>query len=372
MVMPVPLPPALLAPVLGAGIFLTLVILMLFLNAWNAPKRIHVIALNFLRPWEPILDWAGISIPQDGLDKFGFMNALVTFYIALGCSALQSAWLLVTVIQGYKRMFRQMAQGHAWHGKEVYTHSPTSFHAQWATYFAGALMGNAILGVVFILFPLWIILFMLSLGEFWSLMWSLRSYLAFYALLYITRYCVFNFVVPQYVVTDEGLVLRPLVWSILFPSLTLLNFIQGALSGLIRFGVMFPYLLLQYVRVDMTFLPGEFSNWDFSFQPFVSLVLQAHRQLNPVLIAAAATFDPSLSCDEVSGSSRNRETEQGSHREVEASASGPLKRVRNRWRLAVTLAENPSLQKFRCPQPPVPLASSSRSGISLSQCGEPV
>eukprot|EP00931_Biecheleriopsis_adriatica_P047434 TRINITY_DN27340_c0_g1_i1.p1 TRINITY_DN27340_c0_g1~~TRINITY_DN27340_c0_g1_i1.p1 ORF type:complete len:374 (-),score=38.52 TRINITY_DN27340_c0_g1_i1:50-1171(-) len=298
-------------------------------------------------------------------------RVIVTYFLALGCAAVYQVWLLRSVLRGYKRMFQEFALRRPYHGQDNVTSVPSSFHAQWGTYCCGALLGNAFLAQVSIMFFLWIIFLLLSLPQFWEAQWAIRDYWILYALLYTTRKCIFLFVIPAKVVTDDGAVLRRRVWALMFPTLTILNLVLGATSGIIRALVIAPYLLINFFRIDITYLPSDMVEWDWSFQPFVCLVMQAHRQLNPTMIAivselgstvrersSAAAEGPATSAStpqELGSIALSDVERQAPHDEAPSMPSRARtmpctlnsRRARQRWQLALVLARNPSLRHDR-------------------------
>lgn len=262
-------------------------------------------------------------------------------------------------------MFADLAMGRRYHGQElVKSAGPGIFHAQWATYCCGALIGNAAMALVLLMFILWLLFLVLSLPQFWQMMWGFRKWWIVYGLTYATRWSIFRFVIPQKVVTDDGAVLRRRVWDLVFPTLTLLNFVLGATSGVIRSVVIAPYLLIHFFRVDITYLPSDLCDWDWSFQPFVSLVLHSYRRLNPILLATVAELGKSA--QDAQRPPSQEEQELGTVDAVDLTlppsvsdlthevpqrartTPGPhSRRARQRWQLAVILARNPSLRRLR-------------------------
>ncbi|CAE8586410.1 unnamed protein product, partial [Polarella glacialis] len=344
---PVVMPAALLVPVVGVAAVISMLVLDLGFVAWQRHNELRNLAAAMLSPLTPILQW---HHPLEQIDHAVF-RVLICFYVALAVSAIYVAWLLRTVFRGYQRVFRDLALARPYHGCDLVASSgPSVFHAQWATYFAGALLGNVLMGFGLVHILLWLVLLVLSLPQFWQLQWSIRSWWFLYALLYITRKGIFTFVIPRYVVTDSGVVLRRRVWALLFPTLTILNLILGATSGMIRSLVIFPYLLCHFFRVDVTFLPGELSDWDWSFQPFLCLVLHTHSRLNPILLALVSELGSVHGADHVgSATTPPRRSGMEAQGPVLSSSSLSESRARQRWRLALTLARNPSLRRLRSP-----------------------
>lgn len=240
-------------------------------------------------------------------------------------------------------------------------------------------MGNCIMGTFVIGVLVFTLSILMSLTQFWGFVWSFHDWAILYSLLYITRYTIFRWIIPRYVVTDEGAVLQRRIWALLFPTLMLLNFIVGATSGALRSIVLMPFLLVRFFRVDITFLPDGLEDWDWSFHPFLSLVMHAHARLNPVMWAFTSELckgayqesfattamgrDESLS-PPVTGGSRDVVlstqpfmVEEGTClREVTARSivseapdrrPSPRQRALGRWYLAVMLARNPSLTAYR-------------------------
>lgn len=381
---PTHLPTALLVGLLGVGSFMCVTIVKMACWSISDYEILHNLVLGALAVWQPLFKWADAALPLEDM-SFALTRSLVCFQLALACAACYVAWLLRTVVHGYRRLFSALMRAEPYQGRGLAEQCPGVFHAMWGTYFAGALIGNCMMAFAVVGCLVFGISLMLSLGQFWSLMWSARDWYILYGLLYVTRYCIFRWVIPRYVVTDEGAVQRRRVWALLFPTLMLLNFVVGATSGVLRFVVMLPFMLVDFFRVDKTFLPEHLVDWDWSFQPFVSLVTHAHSRLNPVMFAvvtelasASRGVDHGARADEASADAwaaasgggaglaaggagdiraaplldaeevgQLAEAAEAEERRLAACRS---RRARGRWYLAVTLARNPALVPLRKPQ----------------------
>eukprot|EP00434_Breviolum_minutum_P010349 symbB.v1.2.009132.t1/scaffold577.1/size258142/7 len=149
----------------------------------------------------------GTPKPREPCDQSAMI--IVSYYLALLCGAWYEIWLMRTVLHGYRRIFADLVKGRRYHGQElVKTAGPGIFHAQWGTYCCGALIGNAAMALVLLMFILWLLFLVLSLPQFWQMLWGFRSFWIVYGLTYATRWSIFRFVIPQKVVTDDGSVLR--------------------------------------------------------------------------------------------------------------------------------------------------------------------
>eukprot|EP00928_Gymnodinium_smaydae_P079849 TRINITY_DN63685_c0_g1_i1.p1 TRINITY_DN63685_c0_g1~~TRINITY_DN63685_c0_g1_i1.p1 ORF type:complete len:721 (+),score=78.21 TRINITY_DN63685_c0_g1_i1:52-2214(+) len=284
---PIVVPAALLVQIVGSAAIISIVVIGMALFGWKRYEELSWYALELLRPLQPAFNFFGYPITSAYLQDT-MSRVVVTYFGALACASCYSIWLFFSVFFGYKRMFMDMELSRPFQGHELLgaAEASNTLNPQWATYCAGALMGNALMALFVITAGLWLIFLVLSLPPFWELQWSLRNWWMFYGLLYITRRLTFMYVIPRFVVTDSGVVLHQRAWGLLFPTLSLLNFVLGATSGVVRWLVMFPYLLCVFFRIDFTFLPGKFCEWDWSYQPFLCLVMHAHQRLNPTLIAA--------------------------------------------------------------------------------------
>ncbi|CAE7476606.1 unnamed protein product [Symbiodinium necroappetens] len=267
---PVPIPAAVLLQVVGVGAVMAMVLLQMGYMAWVQYNALRMLAVAMLRPIEPLFKLAGSPLPADVLD-FAMPRIIATFYLAWVCCGVYLIWLMRSVLHGYRRMFREFSLGRRYHGQDlVRAVGPSVFHAQWATYTCGALIGNAAMALVLFMFVLWLLFLVLSLPQFWEAQWALRNWWILYGLLYVTRWSIFRWVIPQRVVTPDGSVLRRRVWDLVFPTLTLLNFVLGATSGVIRSLVIAPYLLIHFFRIDITYLPSDLCDpWPQS-QPWVA------------------------------------------------------------------------------------------------------
>lgn len=371
---PVPIPAAVLLQVVGVGAVMAMVLLQMGYMAWVQYNALRMLAVAMLRPIEPLFKLAGSPLPADVLD-FAMPRIIATFYLAWVCCGVYLIWLMRSVLHGYRRMFREFSLGRRYHGQDlVRAVGPSVFHAQWATYTCGALIGNAAMALVLFMFVLWLLFLVLSLPQFWEAQWALRNWWILYGLLYVTRWSIFRWVIPQRVVTPDGSVLRRRVWDLVFPTLTLLNFVLGATSGVIRSLVIAPYLLIHFFRIDITYLPSDLCDWDWSFQPFVSLVMHSQRRLNPILLATVAELAKKPSQEPPAAPAQLNATVeeeqemgymatavQGGHPLREGlpipaqcpptrarTTPGPQSlRARQRWQLALILARNPSLRRLR-------------------------
>eukprot|EP00434_Breviolum_minutum_P010347 symbB.v1.2.009130.t1/scaffold577.1/size258142/5 len=122
--------------------------------------------------------------------------------------------------------------------------------------------------------------------------------------------------------------------------------------------VIAPYLLIHFFRIDITYLPSDLCDWDWSFQPFVSLVMHSYRRLNPILLATVAELGsrsaqaPNAEAEQELGfvdelPSRDQLTQEVPHRSRTAPSRPHSQRARQRWQLALILARNPSLRHLR-------------------------
>eukprot|EP00929_Paragymnodinium_shiwhaense_P075994 TRINITY_DN38968_c0_g1_i2.p1 TRINITY_DN38968_c0_g1~~TRINITY_DN38968_c0_g1_i2.p1 ORF type:complete len:595 (+),score=37.54 TRINITY_DN38968_c0_g1_i2:194-1978(+) len=374
---PVPLPAALWFGMLSVFTVVSTVAAGLAFCAWRDYEDwAEAVVNDWLRPLQRLFILAGAPLP---LDQLGFFatKTLVCFYISLFITMAVSCWLMYCVLSGYRRLFRNMVRGEDFHGKKLYCSVPDAFQAKWATYFAGALLGNIILAFLVVLFLSFIIIAILTLPQFWQAQWNMINYWIFYGLLYVTRYCVFRFVIPRHVVTDNGVVVKRRIWAIIYPTLTMLNLILGATSGILRSLVVTPYMLLTHFRIDVCAAPELLSDWDWAYQPFLCMVIHSYQRLNPNLIAAATEFakgrclgaegapSSQYSLWEAASSqapatprSRSSANTPGleeplveiENEDLPGATRARLLRhsqIRNRWRLAITLARNPSLRSSR-------------------------
>lgn len=251
--------------------------------------------------------------------------------IATCSSAFFAYYLLRRLVDGYVGTFRALAKGQPFDGHLVVRARPIDFHPKWATYLAGAVFGNVSMGCFVVGFlTYFVLLFWAFVADFGWLPY-VGAYIEVVLLLYGTRWCIFYFAIPGYVMADSGEVLWSSVWSVVFPTLTLLNVVLGATSGVVRALVMFPVLLPKFFRLDTTLMPDDWVQWDWSYQPFLSFVLHSHSLLNPVMRDAARVL---LALAHT-------------HPQVPSKRYKSYLRVRNRWRLMVLLARNPSLRAYR-------------------------
>lgn len=346
--LPVHLPVALCICMLVVSTFMVILFLSSLYWAISNYTTLHDWVMDFVFPLQPLFTKAGYPLPLDDMN-FAVVRSLICFSIALVASALVTARILLNVVFGYEKLFTQLARDQRYQGRSVIEkYGPKVFDATWGTYLAGALMGNCIMASTVIGLLSFSFSMILSLSQFWAAVWSEWRWGLFYILLRLTQFIAFKWVVPIYVVTSDGSVVRPRCWALLFPTLTLLNFIVGATAGVVRSVVLMPFLLVRFFRVDLTILPDGQEDWDWSFQPFLSLVMHAHSRLNPVMWAVLSDWGGGMLADG-EGQSPKRISMQTAGRDEDRTAarSLPSQRAVNRWHLAVLLARNPSLAAYR-------------------------
>ncbi|OLP94986.1 hypothetical protein AK812_SmicGene22949 [Symbiodinium microadriaticum] len=121
------------------------------------------------------------KVSKDRKSKTQLYVIIATFYLAWVCCGVYLIWLMRSVLHGYRRMFREFSLGRRYHGQDlVRAVGPSVFHAQWATYTCGALIGNAAMALVLFMFVLWLLFLVLSLPQFWEAQWALRNWWILY------------------------------------------------------------------------------------------------------------------------------------------------------------------------------------------------
>eukprot|EP00794_Sanderia_malayensis_P009590 gene9590-10577_t len=305
--------------------------------------------------------------------RFHFKVATYSLYVAAILSALKSYLVFGNMLSLYRRHMIRLRRGdRTWLPKSVRTlsSSPSSLVSASMKY-AGMQVACAGWSFVIFTFILWIafvliisvILYPLFNGEsnfalaliykFWPA--ALISFAVTFLQLLATKFCFLQ---------QRGAIIsinNRRSFHIMSYLLFFFNIFLGLFSCLLRIlkGVIFGTLFLE--RVQKSILPTSFESTDPGYYAYIGYILTEHSHANPVLSVFFALLEKCMSKKKaipvvlVSNSSTvgiidtngDVEMENSCFSKEKKSTKDRWKIVRNRWNVAYTLINNPTLAKYR-------------------------
>lgn len=165
------------------------------------------------------------------------------------------------------------------------------------------------------------------------------------SLMLILSKVVFQQLVMNRLLYQDGEMKHPVAFNILFPAQVIVDLLYGAMAGVTRVVMAALVSFVRAFRVDTPAWHNDLMP-DGGHEAFVCMVAVAHREYNPVkrmaLRCIAGSHLHTAWCWR-SGNGNGEEEDA----EQQRRPSKTRARVHARWALALTLARNPSLQKDR-------------------------
>lgn len=169
------------------------------------------------------------------------------------------------------------------------------------------------------------------------------SFLASYLIMYILVYFILKMFVGNRILSEKGQIpKRPRSLTDFIFCLCAWYIINGIFAAVSRMALYLPFFFLSFCRLDSSPFPPYFQEYDVGYRSCQSLIAYHTRTQNPLVFCFAEHLFQS------NGSFRARALNPaGFGRFEEAEVSKSSRRVRNKWHLATTLINNPSLCAYR-------------------------
>ncbi|CEM29853.1 unnamed protein product [Vitrella brassicaformis CCMP3155] len=160
---------------------------------------------------------------------------------------------------------------------------------------------------------------------------AVSYYLIFLAVVLVLKYLFVETLLLRFVLMDKSnSIRRPRLFAVMYVAIIVVNFAYGLLMGVISIiaGIFFGVILV--FQPGHSLFPKSARNWDPAYVSFLGALYLAHEEFNPIARTAVTLL---------SAEGKRRHTIPPEDEQRVAAH----RRARNRWHLALTLVNNPSL-----------------------------
>jgi hypothetical protein len=217
-----------------------------------------------------------------------------------------------------------------------------SFNVGSSTAFIGVQAGSIALG--FLVVHIFLLGFFLLIS--WDYFWEYIYKYLLVDLIEIASVLLFqHFVIEEYLanhlLSDHGTwIKRPVLWTWVMSLSTIASIISGFFVAIRRFITQIGLAVVGIFTLDRSIFPKELAMFDDGYLSYMSAATLANRHRAPAITfwTDEAAYDATTNYERIGIVARRGDREL---------KSGKFLRARNRWQLALTLVNNPSIIPLR-------------------------